>query len=257
MSGSPHEKLRKLVNDVHEYIALEKEEGRRTIAREPTAADAGRQAQAPNHQSPAPSPPADAAEALAAIAARVAACKRCELCENRTNTVPGQGSADPELIFVGEGPGADEDAQGLAFVGRSGQLLSRMIKRMGMSRDEVWIGNIVKCRPPGNRTPVPEEMDTCMPYLKEQLAILKPKVIVCLGATAVKGLLQTKTGITKLRGTWMSFEGIDVMPTYHPSYLLRSGGEGNARFWEVWEDLCAVLERLGRPIPEKESEQKQ
>jgi len=201
---------------------------------------------------PPPTPPrAENPETVAAlekIAVRIAGCKRCSLCQKRTNTVPGQGTTAPEIAFVGEGPGADEDAQGLAFVGRAGKLLTKMIEAMGLSREEVWIGNIVKCRPPENRAPLPEEMEECMPYLKEQLALLQPKVIVCLGATAVKGLLETKTGITKLRGTWMSFEGIDVMPTFHPAYLLRNPPTKK----DCWKDLQEVLRHLGKPIPKVE-----
>ncbi|MEM7391741.1 MAG: uracil-DNA glycosylase [Verrucomicrobiota bacterium] len=183
----------------------------------------------------------------AEIAARIAQCTLCPLCETRTNTVPGQGARRPEIAFVGEGPGADEDRQGLAFVGKAGQLLTKIIEAMGYTRDEVWIGNIVKCRPPGNRTPLPDEMEACIPYLREQLALLKPKVIVCLGATAVKGLLKTQSGITRLRGNWMSFEGIHVMPTYHPAYLLRNP-DGKR---DVWDDMKLVLDHLGRKAPPK------
>lgn len=187
-------------------------------------------------------------QALQAIARRIASCRRCGLCETRTNTVPGQGNPRPELMFIGEGPGADEDEQGLAFVGRAGQLLTKIIEAMGFTREEVFIGNIVKCRPPGNRVPEPEEMAKCIPYLKEQIAILKPKLIVCLGATAVKGLFgEGVTGITKLRGTWMTFEGIDVMPTLHPAYLLRNPPAKK----DVWEDMKSVLARLGRPVPKR------
>lgn len=187
------------------------------------------------------SPPLDA------IAARIAVCKRCGLCETRTNTVPGQGNPKPEILFIGEGPGADEDAQGLAFVGRAGQLLTKMIQAMGLERDDVWIGNIVKCRPPNNRAPTPEEMEACLPYLREQIALLKPKVMVCLGATAVKGLFNPTEGITKLRGKWLTFENMHVMPTFHPAYLLRNPPA--KRY--VWEDLKEVLRFLGRPLPEK------
>lgn len=210
----------------------------------------------PVAKTPAAPPPAAAQTAatpvLAEIAVRVAACQKCRLGQSRTRTVPGQGTAHPEIMFVGEGPGEDEDRQGLAFVGRAGQLLTRMIIRMGFTRDQVFIANIVKCRPPGNRTPLPDEMATCLPYLREQIAELKPKVIVCLGATAVKGLLNNMTGITKLRGQWQKYEGVDVMPTLHPSFLLRGGGEDKARWWEVWEDLVAVLKKVGRePPPQK------
>ena len=152
-------------------------------------------------------------------------------------------------MFVGEGPGEEEDKQGLAFIGRAGQLLTKMIIAMGFTRDQVFIGNIVKCHPPGtettNRAPSPEEMAACIPYLKAQIKILRPKVIVALGAVAVRGLLNTETGIMRLRGTWQTFEGIPVMPTYHPSYLLRNS-TGKA---DVWKDLQAVLARLGRKPP--------
>lgn len=185
-------------------------------------------------------------KSLASIARRIAQCQKCSLCATRTNTVPGQGNPHPELMFVGEGPGADEDAQGLAFVGRAGQLLTKIIEAMGMTRDEVFIGNIVKCRPPGNRPPEPEEMEACIPYLKEQVALLKPKIIVCLGATAVKGFFGPEPdGITKIRGNWRTFEGIDVMPTYHPAYLLRNPNMKK----DVWTDMKEVLRRLGKPVP--------
>ena len=185
------------------------------------------------------------------IAARIAHCRLCDLCKTRTNTVPGQGNPQPELMFIGEGPGADEDEQGLAFVGRAGQLLTKIIEAMGFSRDEVFIGNIVKCRPPGNRVPEPAEMEKCIPYLKEQIALLKPKVIVCLGATAVRGLFGDGLGgITKIRGQWKTFEGIDVMPTLHPAYLLRNPPAKK----DVWEDMKTVLKHLGRPIPAAKKE---
>lgn len=196
-----------------------------------------------------PPPPVDttaATEALAAIAARVAACKNCGLHATRTNTVPGQGNPAPEIMFIGEGPGADEDEQGLAFVGRAGQLLTKIIEAMGLTREQVFIGNIVKCRPPDNRVPAPEEMAACIPFLKEQIAILKPKVIVCLGATAVKGLFgDDGVGITKVRGQWRTYEGIDVMPTLHPAYLLRNPPAKK----DVWEDMKTVLRHLGKPVP--------
>jgi DNA polymerase len=204
----------------------------------PAAADLG--------ASPPEPMPADPG-GLEGIAARVARCRKCPLCETRTRTVPGQGNPSPDLMFVGEGPGADEDAKGLAFVGRAGQLLTKIIGAMGMTRDEVFIGNIVKCRPPGNRVPSPEEMEACIPYLHEQIDLLKPKVIVCLGATAVKGLFGPDTlGITKLRGQWKSFHGIDTMPTFHPAYLLRNPAGKR----DVWDDMKEVLRRLGRPVPD-------
>ncbi len=244
-----------ILSDLAENLEYRIDEGERSVEIDPDVVKALSEApaQAPAASAPAPEPaparsvsPETAAE-LEKITKRIAGCKRCSLCQERTNTVPGQGSQSPEIAFVGEGPGADEDAQGLAFVGRAGKLLTKMIQAMGLTREEVWIGNIVKCRPPGNRAPLPDEMEECLPYLKEQLALLQPKVIVCLGATAVKGLLETKIGITKLRGNWMSFEGIDVMPTFHPAYLLRNPPTKK----EAWEDLQEVLRHLGKPIPKR------
>ena len=209
--------------------------------------------------SPAPSPPpppvepaparptaTDASEALCQIAERISACTQCTLCEQRQNTVPGQGTKNPDLLFIGEGPGAEEDRQGLAFVGKAGDLLTRMITVMGFSRDEVFIANVVKCRPPGNRNPNPQEMAACMPYLEEQIDVLKPKVIVALGATAIKGLLGDElVSITRIRGSWMQFKGIDLMPTFHPAYLLRNPDAKK----DVWKDLQKVLQRIGRKPP--------
>lgn len=197
---------------------------------------------------PPPAPAGPVAEGLAAIAKQVAACRKCRLCETRTNVVPGQGSTRPAIMFIGEGPGADEDQQGLAFVGRAGQLLTKIIEAMGYTRDQVFIGNVVKCRPPDNRTPLPDEMAACLPYLKAQIALLKPRVIVALGGTAVKGLFNDpKIAITRIRGTWMSYEGIDVMPTFHPAFLLRNPPSKR----EVWEDMKTVLKRLGQTPPRK------
>jgi len=193
----------------------------------------------------APRRPAVKGDTLQRVTEEVAACTLCDLHTWRTKTVPGQGAANAEIFFIGEGPGADEDRQGIAFIGRAGQLLTKMIQAMGLTRDEVFIGNIVKCRPPSNRTPHPDEMHACMPYLKRQIALIKPKVIVALGSTAAKGLLDVSTGITKLRGNWRSFEGIDLMPTFHPAYLLRNPSAKH----EAWADLKAVLKRLGRTPP--------
>lgn len=182
---------------------------------------------------------------LAKMAAQIAECHQCPLHEKRTKTVPGQGHPRPEILFVGEAPGEDEDEQGLAFVGRAGQLLTKMIEAMGFQRDEVFIANINKCRPPNNRKPEPAEMETCIPFLKAQIAILKPKVIVAMGATAVQGLLRDETGISKLRGQWRKYESIPLMPTYHPAYLLRNPPAKH----EVWADLQEVLRFLGRTPP--------
>ncbi|MDX2177732.1 MAG: uracil-DNA glycosylase [Candidatus Sumerlaeia bacterium] len=182
--------------------------------------------------------------ALAAIAAEIDGCRACGLCHGRNKTVPGDGDPLSPLVFVGEGPGADEDQSGIPFVGRAGQLLTKMIEAMGYQRSEVFILNIVKCRPPGNRAPLPEEMDACLPYLRRQLDVIRPRVMVCLGATAVGALFpeHAKTGITKLRGQWLKFGPADAMPTYHPSYLLRNPAAKRP----VWEDLQQVMKVFGK-----------
>ena len=182
------------------------------------------------------------------IAGQIRVCSACPLHKSRKNTVPGEGNPNrPDILFVGEGPGADEDDQGRPFVGAAGQLLDKMIEAMGYKREEVFIANIVKCRPPGNRVPLPEEMNACVPYLKAQIALIKPKIIVALGKTAVQGLLQEDVAITKFRGTWCQYEGIALMPTYHPAYLLRSPGKKG----EAWADLKSVLAKLGKEPPAK------
>ena len=196
-------------------------------------------------------------EKLAAVQARVSVCTKCpNLASTRTQTVFGVGNPDAEIMFVGEAPGADEDAQGEPFVGRAGQLLTKIIKAMGFGREEVYIANILKCRPDvpagsfGNRAPTPREMQTCRPYLMEQIEIIKPKVIVALGAVAVEGLLGTRAPMRELRGRWESFDGTPLMITYHPAYLLRNQSPSEKR--KVWEDMMLVLERLEKPISEKQ-----
>ncbi len=188
---------------------------------------------------------------LVVLSEKIQGCTLCALHQQRRRTVFARGNPDAELCFVGEAPGEEEDAQGLPFVGRAGQLLDRMIAAMGIPQEEVYITNLCRCRPPGNRTPTPEEMDACLPYLHEQLALVQPRVIVALGVTASRGLLKTSLGIKALRGTWKLYRGmIPVMPTYHPAYLLREteAGRLDAKR-DVWKDLQAVLERLGRPLP--------
>jgi DNA polymerase len=197
---------------------------------------------------------------LEEIRGPILACTKCaHLVKSRTQVVFGVGNPDAELMFVGEAPGADEDLRGEPFVGKAGQLLTKIIVAMGFAREDVYIANVLKCRPnmpaaeSGNRKPTPAEMNTCKPYLLQQIEIIQPKVIVALGGTAVEGLLgMEKAGITKLRGTWKEFHGTPLMPTFHPSFLLRPTGEqlANKRF--VWEDMLLVLDRLGRPISERQ-----
>lgn len=186
---------------------------------------------------------------LEIIANNIAACTKCDLHKNRTQAVFSRGHHTASVMFVGEAPGADEDEQGLPFVGRAGQLLDRMTLAMGLQPGEAYLANICRCRPLRNRIPTDEEMATCAPYLHEQIALVQPRVIVALGATATKGLLNSKVGIKALRGHWKLYNGeIPVMPTYHPAFLLRETEAGNLNAKrEVWRDLQQVMERLGRP----------
>lgn len=192
------------------------------------------------------------------LRAKALACEKCpNLAQARRAVVFGVGDESADLMFIGEAPGVEEDAQGEPFVGKAGQLLTRIIQTMGLSRDTVYIANILKCRPDtpnqrfGNRPPTTEEMETCKPYLIEQIRHIRPKVIVALGATAITGLLGKQSrGITSTRGVWREFQGIPLMPTFHPSYLLRR--DENAEKRKVWEDMLQVMERLGMPISEKQ-----
>jgi len=168
-------------------------------------------------------------------------CTRCKLHKGRNKLVYGDGNPNAQLVFVGEGPGADEDAQGLPFVGRAGKLLTQMIEAMGLQRRDVYICNVVKCRPPENRTPEPDEVSTCSPYLLRQLDVINPQVIVCLGAVASKALLNTTRGISQYRGEWLDWRGRKLMATYHPAYLLRNP----AAKADAWEDLKLMMRHLG------------
>jgi uracil-DNA glycosylase len=168
-------------------------------------------------------------------------CTRCRLHEQRNKIVFGAGNSRAELVFVGEGPGHDEDVQGLPFVGRAGKLLTQMIEAMGLTRDQVYICNVVKCRPPENRKPEDDEVATCSPYLYRQLDVIAPKAIVCLGGTAAQALLKTKDSISRFRGTWFDFRNTKLLATYHPAYLLRNPAAKS----EVWKDLQKVMAHLG------------
>jgi DNA polymerase len=173
-------------------------------------------------------------------------CRRCKLSSGRRSIVFGQGNPRAEIAFVGEGPGADEDEQGLAFVGRAGQLLTDIIEKgMRLPRAEVWIGNVIKCRPPQNRNPEPDEILACQPFLEAQIRAIRPRVIVGLGKFAAQWLLKTAEPISRLRGRLGEYQGIPVMPTYHPAYLLRNPAGKK----DVWEDMKVVLRLLGRPVP--------
>jgi uracil-DNA glycosylase len=195
------------------------------------------------------SPPASpGAVALRLVREELGDCVRCKLSHSRRNIVFGVGNPDADLVFVGEAPGADEDLQGEPFVGAAGQLLTKMIEAMGFARGDVYILNVLKCRPPQNRNPEPDEVASCEPFLKKQLAALRPKMIVTLGKFAAHALLRVDTPISRLRGTFHSYEGVQLMPTFHPSYLLREP----ARKKEAWADLQQVmsaLQRMGVALP--------
>jgi len=197
----------------------------------------------------------DTAGELETVAGEVRQCRKCSLGSLRTNAVPGQGSPNARIVFVGEGPGADEDAQGQPFVGRAGKLLDKIIAAMGLKRSDVFICNILKCRAPDNRDPRPEEIISCLPYLQRQIEIIKPDIIVALGAHAAKTLLETNKSIGQLRGRFHTYcagigqPAIKLMATYHPAYLLRSYSPDNRK--RVWDDMKKVLSELGLPVPER------
>jgi uracil-DNA glycosylase len=183
------------------------------------------------------------AETLEQIHQEIGDCTRCALHEERTHVVHTEGNRKARLMFVGEAPGADEDTQARPFVGRAGQLLTKIIEAIGMKREEVLIGNVNRCRPPGNRPPMPDEVAMCKPFLLREIAVVQPEVIVVLGNTATKNLLDTREGITRLRGNFQDYKGIRVMPTFHPAYLLRDPSKKR----ETWEDLKKVRDYLDNP----------
>ena len=181
---------------------------------------------------------------LGKLKEKVIACHKCPLAHTRTNVVFGEGDPRADLMFIGEAPGGDEDKQGRPFVGRAGQLLTKIIESIGLKREDVYIANILKCRPPGNRNPMPSEIASCLPYLEKQIDLIKPKVICALGKFAAQTLLNSETPISKLRGTFYDYHGTKLMPTYHPAYLLRNPGGKK----EVWEDMKKVAAELGLKI---------
>lgn len=177
-------------------------------------------------------------------------CQRCELARSRRHLVFGSGNENARLLFVGEAPGADEDKQGQPFVGEAGQILTRMIDAMGLKREQVYICNVLKCRPPSNRNPHKDEITACSPFLIQQIEVIKPEVIVALGTFAAQTLLGSKEPISRLRGSFHDCHGIALMPTFHPSFLLHHK-ENKQHFWDVWSDMEQVLKRLGLPVPDK------
>lgn len=186
----------------------------------------------------------DKIKALADVESRVSICVQCHLHQSRTQTVPGAGNPNADLVFVGEAPGYEEDKQGKPFVGKAGHLLTKIIEAMHLTREDVFICNVIKCRPPENRNPEPEEIVTCQPYLIEQLRIIQPKVICAMGKFAAQTLIETTTSISRLRGSWYEYQGIPLMPTFHPAYLLRNPEKKRL----VWEDVQQIMARLEIPV---------
>ncbi|HEV7767088.1 MAG TPA: uracil-DNA glycosylase [Thermoanaerobaculia bacterium] len=184
-------------------------------------------------------------DTLDAVRVEAHNCTACRLAGTRTQVVFGVGSPTADLMFIGEAPGRDEDLQGEPFVGRAGQLLTDIIKAMKLSREQVYIANVIKCRPPENRNPEPDELDQCRPFLRRQVALIQPKVIVTLGKFGLQSLTQKAYSISSVRGTWLDFNGVKVMPTYHPAYLLRTPSAKK----DVWADMKKVMAELGIPVP--------
>ena len=224
--------LRELVREARVLIGRERRRGRERVAQAPSAEPP--EAKAEFASWPVPT------LALPDLAAAVAACRRCALCGTRTQTVFADGDPRARLLFVGEAPGRDEDAQGIPFVGRAGQLLNKMIAAIEMTRESVYICNVLKCRPPDNRVPAPDEVEQCRPYLEQQIAIVKPALICALGLSATQALLQTKASMSSMRGKTFAFRGVPVIPTYHPAALLRTPGLKR----EAWVDLQRVRDFL-------------
>ncbi len=193
-----------------------------------------------HHPNPAIDPTPDTEADLQMVREKLGDCQRCKLHAGRTHIVFGTGNPEARLMFVGEAPGEEEDRQALPFVGKAGQLLTRMIKAMGYEREEVYIANIVKCRPPGNRNPEPDEIAACEPFLLDQLGVIRPSVICALGSFSAQTLLRTRVKISQLRGKFHDYMGIKVMPTYHPAYLLRNPGEKKV----VWDDLQLIMAEM-------------
>jgi uracil-DNA glycosylase family 4 len=196
-------------------------------------------------------PASDPRANLAELEREILQCRRCRLQESKTHYVPGEGCNHPDILFVGEGPGETEDQFGRPFIGKAGQLLDKIIQRMGLARADVFITNVVKCRPPNNREPQRDEVEACLPYLSRQIGVLQPKVIVCLGRVALNNLLGTSHSMGRIRGQLLSFHDIPLIPTYHPSYILhkKDKEEISQAKWEVWEDMQKVLALIPKKRP--------
>jgi DNA polymerase len=240
----PRAELAALAREARVMLEREVTRGRDRIALSARPAPPGPILQitafAPPHEPPALAARDDLPDELGTLARMVSECRKCGLCGTRTNTVFADGTSTARLVFIGEAPGRDEDLKGLPFVGRAGQLLDKMIAAIQLRRDEVYICNVLKCRPPENRTPAPDEVEQCLPYLEQQLALVRPALICALGLSAVQALLKTKSSMASLRGRTFEYRGIPLIPTYHPAALLRNPGLKR----EAWEDMQRVRDTL-------------
>jgi uracil-DNA glycosylase family 4 len=233
--------MRELQDELRAYVAWAEEAGLKNLASGAMTATAS--PTATTTATPIAIASAMKLPVLEEVRTELGECTRCKLHKGRHTIVFGVGNPRARLMFVGEAPGEDEDLQGIPFVGKAGQLLTKMIEAMGLRREDVYICNTVKCRPPNNRNPEPDELSACEPFLKGQLGAVKPEVIVTLGKFAAQALLREETPISRMRGQWKTYEGIPLMPTFHPAYLLRSPGEKA----KVWDDLKAVMKKLDLP----------
>ncbi len=249
--------LEKIINNIEEYINYCKDNGssRVELSQEVLQqipilpfdiSDKPKQNSTPQSKRVNISQNSSSEEEMNKLAEMIAGCSGCSLGKTKTNFVLGEGSLSPEIMFIGEAPGADEDKTGRPFVGPAGQLLTKMLSKLDLSRDETYIANILKCRPPNNRKPTEEETKACMSYIEYQIDLLKPKVIVALGGTALNSLFSSNFKITEQRGIWMDYKGIPVMPTYHPAYLLRA----QKKRWETWSDMIEVFKKINKQLPE-------
>ncbi len=243
-ADAPHTQLCQIADSLQRYVEVLKESGVDGLPRALSGPQAARAAGSAEDRLAAPADSnRQALDSLVALREAIGDCRRCKLCEYRTRIVFGAGDPQAELVFIGEGPGSDEDLKGEPFVGRAGRLLTEIItKGMKMRREEVYITNVVKCRPPHNRDPEADEIAACEPFLRKQLELIQPHIIIALGAFAAHTLLQTKTPISRLRGVWHTYHGAKLMPTLHPAYLLRNPGDKRL----VWQDIKAVLREMGR-----------
>ena len=247
---SDREELRNMVASLRRHVQWKEQAGIRSFPRsrstekEPVEKNGGSLLQGVETDLFSDNAEAYQAKTLKELREAIGDCRRCKLWPGRTHLVFGVGNPKAQVMFVGEGPGRDEDLQGEPFVGRAGQLLTDIItKGMGLRREDVYIANVIKCRPPDNRNPEPDEVDSCEPFLVKQIEIIRPRIIVGLGKFAVQTLLKSKVPISKLRGNWHDYHGIRFMPTFHPAYLLRNPGDKRL----VWEDIKKVLKELGTP----------